>query len=498
MKNAVIVVHGISPHQRYQIQDAFASGLCSALQAETARDRTARLGAGAPKGAGFWSTGIVWPRVHNDQQIVESQAVALRVECKDEGGGNIPFEPTIDVFEGYWSPIDKEQTTPLRVLSWLLAATFVPLNNVRIPATFAKSAFDLSFTLGALVLGLLATYVVASSALRAYHAYVTQVSVDMHGLLFAAVGAYMLAQVLARLWQVMVRHARLSVWNALILVGLAIGGVILLDWPNRAAQLSWIGRLTGPSGWLFISALALRFVLSFAKNFLVDAIGDIQIYTTHDENARFYQFRQQIIQTVGRVVVQVLQSTDEGGKPLYDNVFLVGHSLGTTVLMDVIIALHALVEEEAFPTERWRCIRAFVTYGSALEKTRFFFDVRNQNLSEALVRWRKDVYGHLFTADAAVLDGEPPRTHMPPSGIFWANYWYFTDVVANEIRSYTSSREPGEDLTGQAQQPDHSICVNVQLQSPRTILPHSRYLRDASFWHTGPQHRGAAAIVAHG
>ena len=496
MKNAVIAVHGISPHQRYEIQDAFASALCAALRDETAQDRSARLGAGAPKPAGTWTTGIVWPKVTADQPIDEAQVLALRVECRDDGGRNVPCEPTVDVFEGYWSPVDKEQTTAWRVLSWLLGATFTPLENVGIPATLSKTAYDLIFTGAALVVGLALIIVVANSAVRAYQAYVTHVSSNLWGLLIAAVGAYLLVQVVVRIWRLLKPGARLTWWNAAMIALMVVGGVALLGWPTRGTPMSWAAVITGPSGWLMGAAFALRLLLSFASSFLVDTVGDIQTYTTHDENARYYQFRRRIIQAVGAVVTQVLRATDADGKALYDNIFLVGHSLGATVLMDVIIAVHALVEEEGLPTEAWRRIRAFVTYGAALEKTRFFFDVRNPHLSDTLVRLRKDVYGHLFKADSAVLSGPPPHTDAPPDGIFWTNYWYFTDVVANAIVSYASARVPGEDLTTPSAQSEHPVCVNVRLRSPRTLWPHSRYLGDAAFWHTG-QNLGVAAIVAH-
>lgn len=423
--------------------------------------------------------------------------MALRVECKDAKGAAVVSEPSVDVFEGYWSPIDKEQTNPLRVLSWLLASTFVPLSNVKIPASVFKLAWDLSYTSLALFLGVVAPIIIISSAVRAYHAYVTMIPNDFKGLFIAAVGAYLVAQAVARLWPVVTRRAALSLWSSIILGLLMLVGLGLLAWPTREAEsLPFFVSLTGPRVWLLGSAIALRFMLSFAKDFLVDAVGDIEIYTTHDENARFYQFREQIIQTVGGVVFHVLQSNDASGKPLYDKVFLVGHSLGGTVLMDVIIALHELVEEERISIESWRRIQGFVTFGTALEKTRFFFDARNENLSETLIRWRKDVYGHLFTADPSVL-GTPPDPSLRPNGIYWSNFWYFTDVVANEIVSYTSRRQPGEDLTGLATRADHPICVNVRLRMPRTLWPHSYYLSDESFWHTGA-YLGATAIVAHG
>jgi hypothetical protein len=498
VKNAVVIVHGISRHQRYETQDAFATGLQTALESETPQDRLLRLGPNAAPKQGSWNVGIEWPLQSDEESLADAPAFALRVQCCAASGGAIADEPLVDVFEGYWSPIDKEQTNPFRVLSWLLKSTFVPLNDARIPGSFSKLAWDVTYTALALALGLAALWVVGTSAVRAYTTFVTYAPFDLRGLLLAAIGAYLLVQVLARLWPIITLRARVSWWSILFLIVLSAAALTLLGLPSRQAHMvAWLTGLHEPRVWLLISALALRYVLSFAKDFLVDTLGDIQIYTTQDENARFYGFRREIIQTVGNVTLRVLKSKESNGAPTYDKIILVGHSLGTTVLMDVIVALHDLVESDGLAVEDWRRIRAFVTFGTALEKTRFFFDVRDPNLSNTVRQYRRDVYGHLFTSDAMALNGPCPLPPVKPSGIFWANYWYFSDVVANAIVSYASQRDPGEDLMQPTVAPEHAICVNAQLPSPRTLWPHSNYLKDPAFWHSD-EHLGAVAIVAHG
>jgi len=404
----------------------------------------------------------------------------------------------VDVFEGYWSPIDKEQTNPWRVLSWLLKNTFVPLNKTRIPATFAKTAFDVGYTAIALLLGLAAAIMVVSSAVRAYQTYVAFAPFDLRGLVLAAIGAYLLVQAGARAWPLFRARANASWWGWLFIVVLAAGGVVLLGTPMQGDRMAtWLTGFHEPRLWLLFSAISLRYLLSFAKDFLVDTVGDIEIYTTQDANARFYALREQIIATVGTAVQHVLASRERDGTPTYDKIILAGHSLGTTVLMDVVLALHDLVEAGSIDVEDWRRIRAFVTFGTALEKTRFFFDVRDPTLSPAILRWRHDVYGHIFTPDAMALHGSGPLPPVKPNGIFWMNYWYFTDVVANGISSYVSARDPGDDLTLPAKTAERPICMNAQLASPRTLWPHSHYLSDPTFWHSG-DHLGAVAIVAHG
>ncbi|MDQ6781690.1 MAG: hypothetical protein M3Z37_11130, partial [Candidatus Eremiobacteraeota bacterium] len=261
MKNAVVVVHGISRHQRYEIQDQFAAALQAALENETAQDRLLRLGPNAAPKRGTWNTGVEWPLSCDGQTLQQAQAFALRVQCRDAAGSPVADEPLVDVFEGYWSPIDKEQTNPFRVLSWLLKSTFAPLNNVRIPATLLKLAYDIALTSIALLLGMLALVIVASSAVRAYQTYVSYAPFDLRALLLAAAGAYLLAQAAARLWPIVTLRARVSWWSLLFLLILIGAGLTLLGLPSRSAHMvAWLSGLHEPRLWLLLSAFALRYV----------------------------------------------------------------------------------------------------------------------------------------------------------------------------------------------------------------------------------------------
>ncbi len=56
--------------------------------------------------------------------------------------------------------------------------------------------------------------------------------------------------------------------------------------------------------------------------------------------------------------------------------------------------------------------------------------------------------------------------------MFWANHWYFTDLVANHIESYTDGATT-------------QICENTRLKSSfHSCHPwvHSDYLWDENFW----------------
>ena len=87
--------------------------------------------------------------------------------------------------------------------------------------------------------------------------------------------------------------------------------------------------------------------------------------------------------------------------------------------MDALLNIHEMYSEGGLTEEQWLRLRALVTFGPALEKTKFFFDVKRPTVSASADHWRSDVYGKLFTKDFAILSANE-RTR--DSGIFWANY----------------------------------------------------------------------------
>ncbi|MBV8338818.1 MAG: hypothetical protein JO343_02615 [Candidatus Eremiobacteraeota bacterium] len=182
---------------------------------------------------------------------------------------------------------------------------------------------------------------------------------------------------------------------------------------------------------------------------------------------------------------------------------VVAHSLGSTISMDALLNLHNLVEEGGLESDQWRRIRAFVSLGTALEKTKFFFDAQNPGLSASYQQWRSDLYGHLFTSDFHALQRDNSAANPLTVGIYWANYWYYTDIVSNAIDSYRSDVQPGHALSALEPSPLQDafspaalekmnvVAQNARLGSrfavpnPLHIWVHSDYFGDDEFWRSG-------------
>jgi hypothetical protein len=564
MKTAVIVVHGVCPTPRYQIQDAFATQLTAQLNEAAA-------------GATLWRTSILWPPISTPNAGPgDIHATALRIWQQ----GDTPDDPrhdAFDIFEGYWSPIDKNQTTPLSVLRWLAGALFAPLNaSTKLYAGPWKTAFDLGFVAAIVIVAAVLLVAAVLFAVAGYNVFahaavelkcssiantvqrqacLLQVPsiVDMllhptttlPGFAFNAlaylaalfIGAYALTQ-LGISWynnfsewrrhvhsaqavaktagataaapQLYGRQERWRFWFQAALLLIALLGLVYVPlWHSFAPDPNHVLALRTLEMVAFIGLL--RGAWSLLDGFFVNFLGDVQIYTTHDENAKFYQLRKEVIAVVEGIILQVLRSQDAPAQtlevpserapravateqPLYDRVFVAGHSLGSTICMDAILNVHELYAENGLAEDDWKRLRGFLTFGSALEKTKFFFDVRQPALSVSPDYWRNDVYGNLFTGDISVLQDDDNS-----KGIFWANYWYFNDIVANEIASYRSTVRAGKKSAalGARTATERVVCGNARLASgflrpPWHMWIHSDYLGDDGFWRSGTDHDGRA------
>ena len=277
------------------------------------------------------------------------------------------------------------------------------------------------------------------------------------------------------------RYVSIILWIALVVLVAVAAFLVVAN--SHLANVN--PSIFIPSSLGVVATVALLQVARAKADFAVeDVLGDIQIYTTHDENATYYVIRQGIIEVVSDALLSVLDAVDPANAannkaPYYDRLHLFGHSLGSTIAMDVLISLRQLVEQSLLPPQNWARIRSLTTFGTSLEKTRFFFDVRKPTINATQDQFENDVYGRFFSDNPAVLANLDNR-----QGIYWSNLWYFRDIVANEIVSYASDVAPGQSFTWQSGAPARPICANYQLphNRPRFAWVHSDYLSDPLFW----------------
>ncbi len=520
-KTAIFGIHGISPIQRYGFQDQLAEGLLNALNLAE---------------PGKWTSLAYWPQIEPVTGLPGLRATALRV-CRvgeppadapaddEQDGDREPSGPVFDVYEGYWSPLTKGRTNAASLGAWLVKCLLSGASaTASIPASVGKLRWDFGYigtllaggalgVLVALFLGLtgltqftsafgiaspgaaffvnpLATVLklpLPAFAVLALEGLAAFVTVELFALIGssrgreqqrtgmarqAAAGKHLKATMIASK-----RWHRAAIRIAVVLAALLLAAAVAIPlvWLHQP-QVLWASLLLVAAAAVLRAA---RWLLDFA---VTEVLGDIQVYTTHDTTATDFAVRELVITTVATSLLAVLRARDASGeKPLYDRVHIAAHSLGSTIAIDVLIRLRQLFLEGAVRPDEWSTLRSLMTFGTALEKTRFFFDVRYPTPTARYDQWQNDVYGSLFTAERPALD--------TGQGIYWSNVWYFEDIVANEIVSYTSDVEAGKanfvwskDHGGRPG--ERTICANVRLPSlwSRWQFIHGNYLGDTRFW----------------
>jgi hypothetical protein len=491
---AIVAVHGVDSHPRYEFQDQVAGDLCAQLN-QRERKKT-------------WTLEVINPHAI----LPEGQDDPLPTTTRVLHIGDDVMEPKqtfYDVIEAYWSPIDKGATNWLSVLVWILNSVFAPFNTTaRVEAPFAKQFFDYGFIGGALVIafvlfGISVTAVWLSSVnvltitgLMA-HSSVGDAITVLNGnasapggarvkivvwLLLGTVGAFLIGQALEAILKTWVQRKALqknpaAIWHRALAIGIlvVIGGALIYamavaKFPKGSMGWSGVGLLIG----IF---LAFQIGYGLLIGFIVGFFGDVQIYTTRDENnAKFYGLRDQIMDTAVTAIMRAVTPARNGGYD-YDRVVVLSHSLGGTIALDAITRLKQACEQGALEVEQFALVRAFAMLGSSVEKTRYFFNVAGTTPSVSYEAWRGKAFEKIFGKDESLLGAKDG------SRIFWANYWYFQDPICNEIRSYKD------------------VCRNekgsrhVSLLHP---LIHSDYLDDPWVWQSSKDgsHLGLLDIIA--
>lgn len=524
---AIVCVHGVAPHPRYEFQDQVSSLFCQRLNEAI--------------GDGPYVVDVINPGNVLEHGNDDPQPTISRVH---QAGDDDPANPStsyFDVMEAYWSPISKGRTTWLSVVNWILKIVFVPLNTTaRYHASWKKQFFDYGYIGGALLLACALFFVSITAAWQSFlrvidvtgilsnpaRNFVATLNANANApggvpikivvwLFIGVIGAFLIGQALSAIVKLVVqrkalRHNRNAVVHRLIAIAVLIELGLSLVYAMAVAKFP-----NGALGWRGIVFLVLVFVafqLGYALliGFMVGFFGDVQIYTTRDENdSRFYTLRDKILDVAVDAITRAISPQLNGGRR-YDRVIVLAHSLGATIAMDALSRLYQLSLQGAVTHDEFARIRAFITLGSSLEKTRYFFDVSGITPTASFEYWRNEAYGAMFCKDEAVLD--KPNGH----GIFWTNYWYFQDPLCNEIRSFRSYLEPGEALESAralreeredeaAYQQDgrgRLLCRNergrMDMALTRPLL-HSVYLYDPWVWRSSGRgenrHIGALEII---
>jgi hypothetical protein len=531
---AIFAIHGISPIQRYGFQDQVGIGWRGFLESWTGRPWSATVVWPKPATGKAPSIDSVPSALRirleepsaGSSEAADANDEAARGEAVPGLVGEVPGpveEAVFDVFEGYWSPLSKGRTNIASLLAWLMRCTFAASSSTAtLPCSYRKLFWDFGY-IGAVVLVALSCALVAfglgtvslsavlssdpSSATGSANLTLSALLADPikilalpHWLYFdlaidVAI-AYLVVQVI-----ILVKSGSGAAKAAVDLAEESAGDTSSFGAKTRSAT-QWHQRATAilvaavfflvaieaiasresqdprakilAASVLALAYLFLRIARAVADFLVEDVLGDVCVYSDHDTTSANYAVRCAIIETVAESLERVLTVAEP-----YDAVHIFGHSLGSTIGLDTLLRVRQAVERGAVGTEQWDAIRTFTTFGSALEKTKFFFDVRNPTLSAAQDQWAGDVYGPFFSAKTSDAKG----TNQV---VYWQNFLYWNDIVANRLVSFESDVAAGSKI-GQlapAAQKNRPVVENFALKPKGWItnFVHGDYLGDPNFW----------------
>ena len=161
------------------------------------------------------------------------------------------------------------------------------------------------------------------------------------------------------------------------------------------------------------------------RGFLVQYLGDVAIYIQSHTLDRFSVVRASIKDTVMKTARAIYAARDEKGL-VYDEVVIVGHSLGSVIAYDT---LNRLLLDDTVATEDKNLdvagrTRHLLTFGSPLDKTAFIFAVQSK---KSMTQMRD----HLANVVQPLVRDPAVR-----AGLTWRNIYSRWDIISGPLEFY--------------------------------------------------------------
>ena len=243
-------------------------------------------------------------------------------------------------------------------------------------------------------------------------------------------------------------------------------GISLLE---RFAKGLWPGTLHWHWWRRCVAGLAVTGFLALAwwvHYFVIEYVGDVAIYVSSYKVSAFHAIREKILEAVRTVAHEIYSAgIADRSQPRYDEVVIVGHSLGSVIAYDALNEAINWDEVECGFTRRVveRTTR-LITFGSPLDKTAFLFRTQvsqARNLREALAARQQPLilnYGK-----------------FRPATFRWINIWSKRDYISGCLRYYDIPKDEAKD-PGNAQYGKRNPVINCTDPDARVpVMAHVQY-----------------------
>jgi hypothetical protein len=163
--------------------------------------------------------------------------------------------------------------------------------------------------------------------------------------------------------------------------------------------------------------------------YLSHYLGDVEAWATFAETSVKYDKRAKVIEQGSALMRHVIQNED------CERVVVIGHSLGTSIAHDVLLALRRVNlaaggSDKMSEPLQLKKIRHFITLGSPVDKINYFFE-SYRTASHRYARVVETLRGDIGTEPFA--DNRRPHIH-------WVNYWDEADPISGALQSPVARR----------------------------------------------------------
>jgi hypothetical protein len=214
----------------------------------------------------------------------------------------------------------------------------------------------------------------------------------------------------------------------------------------------------GSRRWLIVWA-ALFGLSAVVRRFLIQYLGDVAAYVTPQKLDRFNDIRQRIKDCAGKVADAIYRAR-EGDGLMYDNVVVIGASLGSVISYDT---LNRMLNADGYSGGRLQVAArtpSLITFGSPLDKVAFLFASNVQRVGQPV-----------RAALAATVQPLIAFTDVREK-IAWTNVYSPVDIISGDLNFY-DLKQP---------LPFHSVVNVIDYDAVTPLAAHNEYWDNPLVW----------------
>ena len=253
----------------------------------------------------------------------------------------------------------------------------------------------------------------------------------------------------AGIFLVLAAFAAAGIYLVALLRGIRVPSISTQElWP----PVAWI--FESRRLWIWSSLIGLSV---FARRFLVQYLGDVAIYVSSHRLDRFNEIRDRIRAEVFKTARAVYADRTADGAPRYDQIALVGHSLGSVIAYDT---LNYLINQDLLSQDSLGAATRtglLLTFGSPLDKIAYLFQTQGTRTSD--------------TREALANAGQPLIQSYAYRQFKWINVYSDDDIIGGSLELY-------DDESGNPRSVDNR-------QDPYASIPlvaHTEYWQSPVAW----------------